>query len=89
MKYGENLVDLWIFVFKLKVNAGKYSNQLVVWLSQKLLMYPPKDLWTRSMIPFTEGEYGDMIWCFDAIRLFNSCKTLLSNSLPPSLTDCR
>ena len=75
MKYGENLVDLLIFVFRLKVNAGRYSNQLVVWLLQKLLMYPPKDLWTRSIIPLTDGEYGDIIWCLDAMSLFNSFKT--------------
>ena len=56
MKYGENFVDLLILVLRLKVSAGRYSNQSVVWLLQKLLMYDPKDLWTRSIIPFTDGE---------------------------------
>jgi hypothetical protein len=59
IKYGENFVDLLIDVLRLKVNAGKYSTQSVVWLSQKLLMKAPNDLWTRSIIPFTFGEYGD------------------------------
>ena len=78
----------WTFVFKLNFNAGIYGYQSSVLSSQKLLIKAPNDLCTLSMIPLTLGEYADIIWCCDSINFDNSCKTWLSNSLPPSLTDC-